>query len=635
VQDDAPTLPTRGDYVAALIVVAILAVVAYGVSLRNDFVSFDDGLLIYDNPTVKEVSFHAVVRAFTTYDPELYVPLTLLTYQGEHLIAGFHPFIYHVTNLLLHILNASLVFLFVRFLFADRRVAWIAAILFTVHPLHAEAVAWAAARKDLLATFFALLSLNAYCFYRRTNGARAYGASIAFFLAALLSKVVVLFLPFVLLAIDFREKRRLSRAVFLEKAPYFFLSAILLIVALNGKAEQIGETTFFQKILMAGKSTMFLLEKFIAPVHLSVIYPFIGSITLSSTAFSIPWIVLTMIAIVVLISLRTTREFFFAALFAAFFLAPSLVNFSKGGALYIASDRYLYLASVSLFSMIGFFLVSWIDAATTAKGARSRERTVQFIVGIVACFFVIGAYHQSKVWANSETLFRYVLTYYPDSFVAHNNIGNVYRRDGLNEKALEEFEAAEKLQPNNAAVHTNIGVVKRLLGRTDEAIQEYETAMQLDPSYVDAPYNMGYLFMQSGDEQKAEEWFKRAIAAQPSHVRSRINLGALYTQQHNLPAAEKILREAIALNPDFPEPYYNLGIVREQQGDRREAEELYRAAIAHQSDYVDAYNNLGALMSDEGRYEEAVAEFKKVLAIDPQNETAVQNLQAILHAIGR
>src|SRR3989338_4850543 len=169
--------------------------IVYGHSLWNGFVNWDDGLLIYENPIVQEFSFRSIYTAFTSYDPELYIPLTLLSYQWNHVVGGLNPFVYHLTNLILHAFNALFVAWIALLLGKNKWIAAVTGLIFALHPLHTEAVVWASSRKDVLAAFFALLSIGLYLLYQESGDRRSYLGSLVMFLLALLSKVSVILLP--------------------------------------------------------------------------------------------------------------------------------------------------------------------------------------------------------------------------------------------------------------------------------------------------------------------------------------------------------------------------------------------------------------------------------------------------------
>ena len=506
----------------AAVAVAIFGVVflLYTQSLWNDFVLWDDDYLIVNNPLIRSLSLHSIWTAFTSYDPELYIPITFLSYQINYLIAGLHPFIYHLTNLLLHATNALLVSAVAYHL--SKKNFWIsvaAGLFFAVHPLHTEAVIWASARKDVLASTFFLSSLLLYLQYRDTGLRSSYTWSVAMFLFALLSKVSVIALPLILLMIDWRDGRQWTRKVLIEKVPYFKLSAFAGVIALYGKTQQIAHSTITETVLLVIKSTAFYLEKIVLPLHLSPMYPFIGDIHLTSPEFFIPTIVIIALAGGALWSLRWTREAMFALLFFLLAIAPSMFNFRKGeeGDIYIASDRYAYLASFAVLFLVCVVLF------------RLREKLSPMIINIVVAVMVITlgplAYMQTGIWNDSETLFTSVIASYPQAQAAHHNLGVLYQKEGRLQDALNQYQAALAIAPK-ASTESNVGDIFRENGQFSDAAAHYQNALTLNPRSVDAELGMGFLRLEQNDIDSAIAAFQSAVEYGPLDARTRLNLGA-------------------------------------------------------------------------------------------------------------
>lgn len=264
-----------------------LALVALGLalylpfSLRSDFVGFDDDLLVTDNRIVHELTPTSIGRAFSTYDPELYVPLTLLTYQIEYAIAGTSPVIYHLTNLALHLLSTVLLLTVLRRLTGDTTAAAVGALLFLIHPLQAEGVLWIAARKDVLSAALGLLSFACFLRWRDEGEKRWHLFSVGAFVAALLSKVSIALLPLAFLMVD-RRGRRLDRTLLREYAWYGVPAFVLLLVAIGGKSSTLSMVKLWAVPLLAAKSFVTMLQHIVWPTGLSVLYPQQEAVTMSA-----------------------------------------------------------------------------------------------------------------------------------------------------------------------------------------------------------------------------------------------------------------------------------------------------------------------------------------------------------------
>ena len=335
----------------------LISFLIYGSALNNDFVLWDDHYLIVGNPIVKEISLWSLKEAFKTFDPELYIPATLMSYQIDHLLWGMNPFGFHLTNLVLHTMNALLVMMFLFLLLRNVHLSLFVGLLFLVHPLHTEAVAWASARKDVLSSFFFLLSVCSYLQWRgRENGQAGsgkllYSFSIFAFALGLLAKVSIIMLPVILLLIEWLLcHRRLLASSFVtisRLTPYFLLSVMFGIVGFFGKREAFSFATYFEKAIVAPKSTLFYLEKFFWPTEFSVLYPYTDA-SIASPEFFIPLVIVMAITFLVLFLKKYQCVLAFSYFFFLITLLPTFLNIARGGDMdrYFASDRYGYIPSI-------------------------------------------------------------------------------------------------------------------------------------------------------------------------------------------------------------------------------------------------------------------------------------------------
>jgi len=537
-------------YILPSLGITLLLGVIYGRAvLQNDFVTWDDGLLITENPIIQEFSIRSVHRAFTSYDPELYIPLTFLSYQLDHLLWGLNPVGFHLTNLILHTLNAVLVFVLMVLLLRSgfdyaqpdthtMTRSWIplfVALLFAVHPLNVEAVAWAAARKDLLSGFFFLLSVCGYLKWVESVTLRKifshhdkwYFFSILSFLLGLLAKVSIAPLPLVILLIDWFLTRRCRVRVLRSLFPYFLLSIVFGVIALGGKH---GNTELFsEKILIGAKAAVFSLGKLMWPTDFSVLYPYTRPITWSNPDLLLP---LILVFILSALAFLFRKKFPIVAYGWAFFLLmllPSFTNFAKGHDqlrdVYFASDRYAYLPSIGIFLLIGSLLC--------------RK-------GIFAILFLLSflSYRQSHVWHNTETLFRNVTRHYPDSHIAWNNLGSIAFEHGDVKTALEDYDRSLAIRPNAAAF-----------------------------------FNLGQIALQKGLIQKAMELYRRAILSRPNDRDAHLNLGVLLLQEREFIEATEAFQKAITIDDTFALAYFNLGLAREALGNKDGARQAYTRAL--------------------------------------------------------
>ncbi len=570
-----------------------LAVLLFAPSLRNAFVGLDDGLLIYKNAAVGQLSPASILHIFTSYDPELYVPLTLLSYQVEHALFGFTPFWYHLTNILLHGGSTVLVFLVAeRLMTGNRWAAFACAALFAMHPLNVEAVAWASARKDLLSAFFLLASLCAYLSPARRGFDGRYAASFAFFLLGLLSKVSVATLPLVLLLANWKNKRPWKESL-REAVPFFALSAVFLVIAVFGKAQNLATLTLWQQALLLAKSAAFTLEKLMAPVGLSVMYEQLTPIRLLSAEFLIPLgVVLALIAGVV-VSLRRNRLWAFALLFFGVTFLPTVATFAKNHMIFYASDRYAYLPSIGIFLLLGLL---------ADRCMRHRFRPMAAVPACVAVVLAVLTLSQQQVWLSSETLYAQAIRVTPASSIAYTNLGAV----------LIDKE------------------------RIDEAVTALEKAVQLDPDNPAASSKLGALYHQKGHDDRALPLLLAGAAASDKRpVLSMEDLGPYYLLAEFLGDQGKTAEElevflhAVKRAPLLPEPHFNLALKYEKYGRLPDAAAEYTTAIELYPGYLDALYRLAGILSGEGRLPEAAALLQRIVDLNPGYEKALPHLQQI------
>lgn len=600
---------------------ALIGFLIYGHTLTYEFVRWDDGLLIFDNPAIRGITLQNLKTIFTTYDPELYIPLSLLSYQVDYMIGGSNPAIYHFTNLILHILNAVLVCGVMKLLTKNTWIAVVTGLLFLVHPLHTEAVVWASARKDLLSTFFFLGSFVLYVQQKNQKSVISYRGSVVLFLAALLSKVTVLGLPLILFIYNWIRDGKITKNSLLELLPYFGLSAFFAVIAMFGKTGVLSSSTPLETILMSAKGTMFYIEKLLLPINLSVLYPYNEPIQLTSPTFLIPLLLLPAALVsAAFFSWKHKRSPALALAPALFLitLAPSLLNFAKGGTYYIASDRYAYIPSIGIIALVVILIFKLPYKSVVA--------------GVLVCFAAFGASAQSRVWANSDVLFRNVLAHYPQSHVAHNNLGNIYRRNGDIDAAIaaynESLEITLPLNGSRARAQTlsNLASAYRAQGNLSKAVELFTEAHALDPLNPQVHVGRAIVYQQLGRYEDAEAGFLTAIELQPNLAVAYINLGALYKAQNKTEAAIAEYEKAITYNPLFPQAYYNLGIALRSMARNREAKEAFEKAVDLEPSFIAARINLGILYAERKDIEEAIAQFEAVLTYDPDNAQALSAL---------
>ncbi len=553
-------------------------------------------MYLTENNLIKDLSWVNIKTLFTTFYARNYHPLVFLTYALEYYFFELEPHVYHTTNLSLHILNTLLVFWFIFKISDKTSISLVSALLFGIHPLHVESVAWVAERKDVLSTFFFLQSLIFYLIYKEKNRWALYYLSLFVFILSLLSKPMVVTLPVVLLLCDYFFRRKFNRINLIEKIPFFILSIVFgianIFAQLYDKTEGQAEfQNFFNNILIACWGIIFYLIKIIAPFRLSALYPYPLEINILSPVYFFPPLILVALTIVIYYSRRWTNVIVFGSLFFIITILPVLQLIHLGHA--AAADRYMYIPSIGLFYIAGVAF----HKVYTWEGAFEKGRRISIIIFLCITISILSSltYQRNKVWQNSETLWSNVLENNPDSMEAHNGLGNAYMAKGHNENAIAEFKQALDINPNYVLAHNNLALVYKNQGLLKEAIVEFNKAIQLssNPYIIKLIYeNLGTVLAENGDIDKAIIAYKEVIKLDSKDADAHYNLGSLYGRKGLFTKATKEYLETLKITPNDAEAHFNLGITYLAMDLHHKALHELKEALRIRPDYMEAKENL-------------------------------------------
>ena len=476
-------------------IILLITFAAYFPSLQNGMLkTWDDQAYVTNNNLIKSLSPTSISKIFKE-DRGLYAnyhPLTTLSLAVNYHFSKDKPFAYHFTNLLLHILNTLLVFLFIFHLSKNNLViAAVSTLLFGLNPIHVESVAWISERKDVLYAFFFLTSTIAYQKFLQKSDWKLYALSLTLFLFSMLSKAMAASLPLVLILIGFIETRKWTFKLFLDKIPYFLIAVALGYYAVRIQAEgnAIGSVMFplVKRILHAGFGFSAYIFKILLPINLSAFYPYpyplvnSGWITNTIPA-SFYLTLLSTIAIVCfaffgLLSKRKNMNMLsFGLLFYAFTIALVLQFLPVGRA--IMADRYAYIPSIGLFFIIGYF-------ANLLLESKSKRGFIIIAIAFYSAFLFFSTIKQCKVWKNDETLWSHAIRIYPDD----NRIALVYENRALYyqiinrpKDALPDFIKVSEWNPKNDNTLEVIGkIYGKELNDIETSIQYFEHAYTVNP----------------------------------------------------------------------------------------------------------------------------------------------------------
>jgi len=544
--------------ISAVVLVIVLTGAVFLPSLFNGFVNFDDGRDLLENETVRGFSAANIKKMFTEDHGACYAPLVPLSFAVEYTFFKYDPFIYHFTNYVLHILCTVLVFFFVYKLTRQTLPSFMTSLIFGVHPMHVESVAWVTERKDLLCALFYIAALIVYLMYLQKGNKKYYFYCIVLTVLSFLSKPMAITLPLVLLLLDYYNARRIDRAALAEKVPLFVLAAALGAVTMyfqktagaTGLDADTGVKTYF-----LSRELVFYLSKFIFPVKLSVMYPYtdIGPAELALVKYYI--IALLPVLFLTIFSLRYTRKIMFGMAFFMITIAPVIKVVPMGDV--FAADRYMYIPSIGLL-FAGAVVLAKLAGERTGWMNAIRPG-VMILFSLWAAALSVMTWQRCLVWKDSETLFSDMLKNYRTNPLPYNNIGIFYAEKGDLNTAVEYFKKALEVEPGHDMSLENLALARKKMGKLPEkdpvvivekvrelnalgekkgkagdlegAIALFEKAAGLDPGDPETHNNLGYAYYMKGDMERAEGYFRKALELDPGNAKARNNLDFLTEQK--------------------------------------------------------------------------------------------------------
>ena len=492
-------------------------------------------------------------------------------------------------------------------------------LLFGLHPIHVESVAWAAERKDLLCAFFLLLSITTYTHYMADLSATAFVTSasrfsnkkylftLGFYILSLLSKPMAVTLPLVLLILDWYPFRRIqSLKTFwiasIEKLPFIILSLVssILTILAQKKGGTMGLMQFVPlptRLLVAVKSLFAYLGKMILPLNLVPYYPYPENISPLSLEYIVPIFFVLGITITCLAVMRHQKLWISVWSYYVITLVPVLGIIQVGGQ--SMADRYTYLPSLAPFIIIGLLAARLYTKVTVLKRWQSISKIAGLSVALVMLAFISYAtIKQIGIWKNSTVLWNYVVDKEPSRApFAYNNLGVAYESRGLFDVAIEQYQTALRLEPDYILAHYNLGHAYQSRGLFDMAIEQYQAALRLEPDYVLAHYNLGNVYQSRGLFDMAIEQYQAALRLKPDNAEAHNNLGAIYQARGLFDMAIEQYQAALRLKPDYAESHFNLGTIYLNNGSKDMARREFELGLKNKPDDYNARQVLNSIIS--------------------------------------
>lgn len=549
-----------------LAIILSVTFLSFANTLSSDFTNMDDDRYVILNPRIRDLSASGIAAIFSSMDLNLYTPLTTLSFAVDYALWGLNPAGYHAVNLILHLLNTWLVFLFCARLSRSVITAGIAACLFGVHPVHVESVAWIAERKDLLFTIFAMSSLLLYDNYRQYPKKRlVQTAGVFMFLCSLLAKPQAAALPAVLLLMDyFRDIPFCLRRSLVRIWPFAALTVILCgltlyfsIVSYDPGVYAYANTSVYawwNRPFLVTYGICFYIVKLIWPFNLTAIYacppeakgmlPLVYYLSAFGIA-GLSWAAWRL--------WKRKNDFVFGAFFFLLMLLP-VVQIIPFGQVVVA-ERYAYLSSVGLFLIAGQLVAGKIREQSASR----------YPWGMAVMFVMLGlawlTHERNKVWANSETLCTDIIAKNPRIALAYNNRGVARSQREDYAGAGRDYDEAIRLEPRYVQAFFNRGVLRGQTRNVTGALSDYNIALALDPYYAEAYCNRGFLLDTQGDAEHALRDFTDAIRLKPEFEAAFAARGVIRAERGQYDQALADLKCALQLNPTNAVAYFNLGKV--------------------------------------------------------------------------
>jgi hypothetical protein len=518
---------------AALLLIVAVTIAVYWPVLYNDFISYDDTDYVTVNMMVRQgLTIKGFIWAFSAFHAGNWHPLTWLSHMLDVELFNLNPVGHHATNLLFHILNSALLCALLHRLTGFLGRSMVVALLFAIHPLHVESVAWISERKDVLSTLFWLLTMWVYASYANKPSLKRYLPVIACFALGLMAKQMLVTLPVVLLLMDYWPLQRLTpnlgqgktdhggfKQLLVEKIPLIIMSAAASFVTLRAQesAGALAHGDGQSKLLSAGNaviSYVTYMRKMFWPTDLALFYPFEPS-TVTSLKVATAIVLLAVLTGLVLTQWRKRPYLVFGWLWYLITLLP-VIGFIRIGGQALA-DRYTYIPLTGL-----FILIVWgvADKVGTLRNGCSAMAGVTVIMGVILSVLTI---KQIGYWKNSYDLYSHALHVVDRNWMAHNNIGILLSQHNRNNEAILHFQESVQLNPKGIEGFRNLGNAFQMAGKDQEAVESFSKAVRINPNDAESHYRLGYAYLLIGNIDLAYQEYLRLMPLDESRARSLLD----------------------------------------------------------------------------------------------------------------
>lgn len=633
-------IPKLGVIFGICAVLAGITWLVFGQTLGHQFVTYDDPQYVYENANVAAgLSLESALWAFSHTVGGNWHPLTVISHMLDCQLYGLKPAGHHFTNVVLHTIAVILLFLVLRRMTGTLWQSAFVAALFAIHPLHVESVAWISERKDLLSTVFFMLTLGAYIRYVHKPSFTSYVLVLVVFAFGLMSKPMLVTVPFVFLLLDYwplkrfapkasvkREQQRTVenresiRRIFLEKIPLLLLSLAFCVVTLLAQRrfiDPIGHLTLLDRFSNAAVATVIYLRQLVWPFGLSVFYPHPRH-SLSVLLVLVAALFLVAVSAAAFMYRRRQPYFFTGWFWFLGMLVPVSGIIQVGEQAH--ADRYMYLPQIGL-----FIIVTWL-VADSVSSWRYRRILLATAMASSILLLMYPAWKQTSYWRDGRTLWTHALAVNPQNDTANISLCDLDLRENRLDDAIFHARKALEIQPDSADAHSRLGVALSASGQNEEASIHFEKALETQQVRPRMHYNIATLLLNSGHLDEATAEFNKELQIQPEFVEAHNNLGIALTSKGELDGALAHFQKALELDPHLPKAHHNIAIILLRQGQLDQAVAHLQKELQVNPASAEAHNDLGIAWSQQGRIDQAISEWQKTLELQPGNLNACCNL---------
>jgi protein O-mannosyl-transferase len=616
---------------AVLLVLGVIF--AYQPAWNAGFIWDDDDYVTHNPLLTAEDGLRRIW--FSTDSPSQYFPLVYTTFRLEHALWGLNPSGYHWVNILLHAVNAVLLWGLLRRLALPG--AWFAAAVFALHPVQAESVAWISELKNVQSMFFILLCTWAWLEHQeRRAAARWYSLSLVFFACALFSKTTACTLPAAFLLMDWLRHRPLTWRGVWKIVPYLALGLVMGLVSMwweRNKQGTVGELytlSFLERLLVATRALWFYLGKLLWPQDLTFNYPLWKINAAESAAYL--WLGVTGIAacLVVWVRRRAGRGLEVGLLFFAATLGPLL------GFIMLYTFRYTYVADhYQYVAMIGPVCLLAAGLARVLGRSLTLRAIYPWVVASVAVTLGVLTWRQSRMYKDLETLWATTVARNPTSYMGHNNLAAVYLEQDRVDAAIYHLNQALQILPGHPSSHYNLAKALLKKGDVPGAIEQLEAVLRSEPDDARALTDLSVTCLLVDRVADAERYARKLVHLHPERAEGHMNLGSALLRSGDSGGALHHYQKACDLEPTLPDAWYNLGFVQYTRGDLTAGIEATRRAVTLRPSFAQAHNNLGNMLYFAGDPAAAADALKRACDLEPANPEFRGNLGNALLAAGQ